>query len=97
MWFVHPCLVEFDFRGHAQYPAFAPNMLFFASGPSEVAGGAFWSFCIFVQNLSQLLLQSHIVSLYFVPGGEVYPGACTAAKGPRSQPNLSQLYFELTC
>ena len=34
---------------------------------------------------------SHIVSLYFVAQGEVYPGASTAAKGPRSQPVSSRV------
>ena len=30
--------------------------------------------------------QSHRVSLHFVARGDVWPGASTAAKGPRSQP-----------
>ena len=32
-------------RGHAQYPAFVPNTLFFALGSSEMAVGFF---CLFV-------------------------------------------------
>ena len=75
-----------DFRGHAQYPAFAPNTLFLLLALQKWQEGLFCLFVSFVQNLSQLLLQSHIVSPYFVTGGEVYPGACTSAKGPRSQP-----------
>ena len=73
-------------RGHAQYPAFASDPPFWLQALQWIC----WSLCIFwVQNLPPAshtygYFSSHTVSFYFVAGGEVYPCASTAAKGPRS-------------
>ena len=72
-------------RDHAQYPAFALST-------SEMAV-CLWLFCIllFIITLTVHVcsyFQPLIVSLYSVVGGDVCPGASTAAKGARSQPIL---------
>lgn len=82
-WFPHP-LGGAVYRGHAQCPAFAP-------GSSKVATGFFDLLYLLVQNLPQLHMhaaaaaahvrsyfQSCTVSLCFVAGEEVSPGASTA-------------------
>ena len=83
-WFPHP-LGGAVYRGHAQCPAFA-------SGSSKVATGFFDLLHLLVQNLPQLHMhaaaaaaaharsyfQSCTVSLCFVAGEEVSPGASTA-------------------
>ena len=69
-------------REYVQYPDFAP-------GSSEVVVGYFGHLYLSVHNLPQLfrhtIILVLIVSLYFVAGGEICPGASTAAKGPRPQ------------
>ena len=69
-------------REHVQYPDFAP-------GSSEVVVGYFGHLYLSVHNLPQLfrhtIILVLIVSLYFVAGGEICPGASIAAKGPRPQ------------
>ena len=76
-------------RAHAQYPAFAANPLVLPSGSSEMAVKLFGPLYLSVHNLPQLfrhtIILVLIVSLYFVAGGEICPGASTAAKGPRPQ------------
>ena len=78
-------------REHPQCPTFAPSS-------SEVASGFLVFLYLVVRNLPQLHMlhvcsyfQFLIVFLYFVAGGYAYPGASTAAKGPRSQPILSMV------
>lgn len=66
-------------RRHEQYPAFVPNTLF--SFPQL---GGFVFLHLLVQNLPQLnthtgIFKSLIVSLYFVAGKEVCPGASIEA------------------
>ena len=56
----------------------------------------FWSFFhLLVYNLPRqsiyMVISSPLVSLYVVAGGDICPGACTAAKGPRSW-SVSMLY-----
>ena len=68
-----------------QCPAFAP-------GSSEVAAEFFWVFfgtilSIISPNCAcKQLFLALVISLYFVAGGDVCPGASTAAKHRRSQP-----------
>ena len=62
---------------------------FLLQAPQKFTVGFFGLFVSFVQNLTQLrqacsYFSSHIVSLYFVAGGEMCSGASTAApqQGP---------------
>ena len=69
-------------REHVQYPVFAPRS-------SEVVVGYFGHLYLSVHNLPQLFRHPIIlvlrVSLYFVAGGEICPGASIEAKGPGPQ------------
>ena len=83
-WPGHP-LAGSVCRDQVQDPAFAP-------GTSEVAVGL-WPFCILLfifcpSSACVRLFLVLLVSLYDIAGGDVCPGASTAAKGPgpRSQP-----------
>ena len=61
-WFAHH-LGGAVCRGHAQYPAFAPDNLFLLFRLFKTGSWDFWSLCIFwVQNLPQLYLPAVIFS-----------------------------------
>ena len=75
--------------GHAQYPAFSPNTLFLLLALQKWQLDFLVFLYLFVHNLPHLRMhsyfQSHIISLYFVAGGDICPGASISAKGARSQ------------
>ena len=76
--------------GFPPCPSLSPRV-----GCSKVAVGFLVSLYLWVQNLPQLHMcsyfQSHTVSLYFVAGREVCPGASIAALQQRVPgPSLSQ-------
>ena len=91
-WFAHPFGGAVR-RGHAQYPAFAPNTLFLLRALQKWQLG-FLVFCIF---LSIICLNCACRQLFLVPysffvfccwrrGLSRCKHCSTAAKGPRSQP-----------
>ena len=59
---VCPPLCDVVCRGHAQYPVFAPNPLFFLLALQKWHLGFFGLFVFFVHNLFQLSMHAVIFS-----------------------------------